>query len=35
VGIFLKAMWDTTFINSVGNVVLDIQDISDVREYLG
>jgi putative transposase len=27
VGIFLKAMWDTTFINSVGNVVLEIQDI--------
>jgi hypothetical protein len=22
-----KAMWDTTFINSVGNVVLEIQDI--------
>ena len=27
VGIFLKAMWDTTFINSVGNVVLELQDL--------
>ncbi|MDJ0501268.1 MAG: hypothetical protein PX483_10515 [Nostocales cyanobacterium LE14-WE4] len=35
VGIFLKAMWDTTFTNSVGDVVLDIHDISDVRECLG
>jgi len=35
VGIFLKAMWDTTFINSVGDVVLDVQDISDVRRCLG
>lgn len=35
VGIFLKAMWDTTFTNFVGDVVLDIQDISDVRKCLG
>ena len=34
-GIFLKAMWDTTFINSVGDVVLDIQDVSDVRKCCG
>ena len=25
-----KAMWDTTFTNSVGDVILDIHDISDV-----
>ncbi len=35
VGIFLKAMWDTTFTDSVGDVVLDIQDISDVGKCLG
>lgn len=35
VGIFLKAMWDTTFTNSVGDVVLDIQDIHDVEKCLG
>lgn len=35
VGIFLKAMWDTTFINSVGDVVLDIQDVSDVGKCRG
>jgi putative transposase len=30
-----KAMWDTTFTNSVGDVVLDIHDISDVGECPG
>jgi putative transposase len=35
VGIFLKAMWDTTFTDSVGDVVLDIHDISNVGECLG
>ncbi|MBO1050284.1 MAG: hypothetical protein HEQ10_22520 [Dolichospermum sp. DEX182a] len=30
-----KAMWDTTFTNSVGDVILDIHDISDVEECLG
>ncbi|MBW4480679.1 MAG: transposase, partial [Tolypothrix brevis GSE-NOS-MK-07-07A] len=35
VGIFLKAMWDTTFTNSVGDVVLDVHDISNVGECLG
>lgn len=35
VGIFLKAMWDTTFTDFVGDVVLDIQEISDVRRCLG
>ncbi|MBO1052048.1 hypothetical protein [Dolichospermum flos-aquae] len=30
-----KAMWDTTFTNSVGDVILDIHDISDVGECLG
>ncbi|OBQ41155.1 MAG: hypothetical protein AN485_03300 [Anabaena sp. MDT14b] len=30
-----KAMWDTTFTNSVGDVILDIHDISDVWECLG
>ena len=30
-----KAMWDTTFTNSVGDVILDIHDISDVGERLG
>jgi putative transposase len=35
VGIFLKAMWDTTFTNSLGDVVLDIQDIHDVGKCLG
>ncbi len=29
------AMWDTTFTNSVGDVILDIHDISDVEECLG
>ena len=27
VGIFLKAMWDTTFTDSVGDVVLGVQDV--------
>ncbi|WP_424096198.1 RNA-guided endonuclease InsQ/TnpB family protein [Moorena producens] len=37
VGIFLKAMWDNTFLNAVGDVVLsfsdseDIPDLEDVR----
>ncbi|MUG96582.1 transposase [Scytonema sp. UIC 10036] len=35
VGIFLKAMWDTTFADSVGDVVLDIQDVSDVGKCQG
>jgi putative transposase len=35
VGIFLKAMWDTTFTDSVGDVVLDVQDIFDVGKCLG
>ncbi|CEJ47732.1 Transposase, IS605 OrfB family, central region [Umezakia ovalisporum] len=35
VGIFLKAMWDTTFTDSVGDVVLDVHDISNVGECLG
>ncbi|AFZ27869.1 transposase, IS605 OrfB family, central region [Cylindrospermum stagnale PCC 7417] len=35
VGIFLKAMWDTTFTDSVGDVVLDVHDISNVVECLG
>lgn len=35
VGIFLKAMWDTTFTKTCGDVVLDIQDIYDVRKCLG
>ena len=35
VGIYLKAMWDTTFTNSLGDVVLDIQDIHDVSKCLG
>jgi putative transposase len=35
VGIFLKAMWDTTFINTVGDVILDIQDVSDVQKCRG
>ncbi|QEI43698.1 hypothetical protein BMF77_04318 [Dolichospermum sp. UHCC 0315A] len=30
-----KAMWDTTFTNSVGDVIPDIHDISDVGECLG
>jgi putative transposase len=30
-----KAMWDTTFTNSVGDVILDIHDISDVGECIG
>lgn len=34
-GIFLKAMWDTTFTDLVGDVVLDVQDISDVEGCLG
>jgi putative transposase len=32
VGIFLKAMWDTTFTDSVGDVVLDIENVSDVQK---
>ena len=24
-----KAMWDTTFINSVGNVILDVHDVGE------
>jgi putative transposase len=35
VGIFLKAMWDTTFTNSVGDVVLSVKDVSDVRKRPG
>jgi putative transposase len=35
VGVFLKAMWDTTFTDSVGDVVLDVHDISNVGECLG
>jgi putative transposase len=35
VGVFLKAMWDTTFTDSVGDVVLDVHDISNVAECLG
>jgi putative transposase len=35
VGIFLKAMWDTAFTDSVGDVVLDVHDISNVGECLG
>ncbi|WP_293355972.1 MULTISPECIES: hypothetical protein [unclassified Microcoleus] len=34
-GIILKAMWDTTFTNSIGDVVLDIQDIHNVGRCLG
>ncbi|NET80463.1 MAG: hypothetical protein F6J94_00185 [Moorea sp. SIO1F2] len=30
VGIFLKAMWDTTFLDSVGDVVLSLSDSADV-----
>ena len=30
-----KAMWDTTFTNSVGDVILDTHDISDVGECIG
>jgi len=30
VGIFLKAMWDTTFLDSVGDVVLSLSDSPDV-----
>jgi len=29
VGIFLKALWDTTFLNQVGNVVLDVRDVAE------
>jgi putative transposase len=29
------AKWDTTFTNSLGDVVLDIQDIHDVGKCLG
>jgi hypothetical protein len=35
VGIFLKAMWDTTFTDSVGDVVLDIENVSDVQKCPG
>lgn len=35
VGIFLKAMWDTTFTKTCGDVILDIQDIYDVGKCLG
>jgi putative transposase len=35
VGIFLKAMWDTTFTDSVGDVVRDVQDVFDVEECQG
>jgi putative transposase len=35
VGIFLKAMWDTTFTDSVGDVVLDVQDVLDVGKRPG
>ncbi len=35
VGIFLKAMWDTTFTDSVGDVILDVQDILDVGRCRG
>jgi putative transposase len=35
VGIFLKAMWDTTFTNSVGNVVLNVEDVLDVGKRPG
>ncbi|NEO96061.1 MAG: transposase [Moorea sp. SIO3G5] len=30
VGIFLKAMWDTTFTDHVGDVVLDVLNVEDV-----
>ncbi len=32
VGIFLKAMWDTTFLNAVGDVVLSFSDSEDVLD---
>jgi putative transposase len=35
VGIFLKAMWDTTFTDSVGDVVLDIENVLDVQRCPG
>ncbi len=35
VGIFLKALWDSTFTNTVGDVILDVQDVQDVQGYLG
>lgn len=35
VGIFLKAMWDTTFTDSVGDVVLDVEDVLDVGKRPG
>jgi putative transposase len=34
-GIFLKAMWDTTFTDSVGDVVLSIENVLDVQKCLG
>ena len=37
VGIFLKAMWDNTFLQKVGNVVLsfsDSKDVSDIQDVL-
>ena len=33
VGIFLKAMWDTTFLNNVGDVVLSVSDTIDSNVY--
>ena len=37
VGIFLKAMWDTTFVSTVsaGDVVLEFQDVLDVEKCRG
>jgi putative transposase len=35
VGIFLKAMWDTTFTDSVGDVVLNIENVLDVQRCPG
>ncbi len=35
VGIFLKALWDSTFTNTVGDVILDVQDVQDVSGCLG
>ncbi len=37
VGIFLKALWDTTFVSTVsaGDVVLELQDVSDVGQCRG
>ncbi|TWH50478.1 RNA-guided endonuclease InsQ/TnpB family protein [Dulcicalothrix desertica] len=35
VGIFLKAMWDTTFTDSVGDVVLNIENVLDVQKCPG